>query len=74
MLIITLLTKRSSGQWWKLCIMYHIGSLPPPFLSVWLPFLLSSPPFVYYVYVYVCVFTITATAIEYVGGTWVQSK
>ena len=29
MLIITLLTKRSSGQRWKLCIMYHIGSLSP---------------------------------------------
>ena len=30
MLIITLLTKRSSSnQRWKLCIMYHIGSVPP---------------------------------------------
>jgi hypothetical protein len=66
MLIITLLTKRSSGQRWKLCIMYHIGSVPPlPPFSVCLvaipSFLPSFPPlslslslslaFVYYVYV-----------------------
>ena len=44
MLIITLLTKRSSNQRWKLCIMYHIGSIPPPIppfslCSVAIPFL-----------------------------------
>ena len=58
MLIITLLTKRSSGQRWKLCIMYHIGSVPPTLFCLvaipsFLPLLILSLSlaFVYYVYV-----------------------
>jgi hypothetical protein len=60
MLIITILTKRSSGQQWKLCIMYHIGSVPLPllflsgcysFLPSFLCFFSLSLAFVYYVYV-----------------------
>jgi hypothetical protein len=44
-LIITLLTKRSSGQRWKLCIMYHIGSDPPPsFLCLSGCYSTSFPP------------------------------
>ena len=79
MLNITLLTKRSSGQLWKLCIMYHIDSVPllfsvclvaisPPFLGL---FSLSLA-FVYYVYVVcVCMCDRRATAIEYVEEVWV---